>query len=296
MYAKLVPVLLAKLDSVVLRGLLDVGERELAIGVRRVGHLVEARDGVTHVPRIGHRFLTLFRKGVDAGGQIAAHGQPAVLFVGLPSCSHEDFLTRLSDKSNFDAGLIGASRRPQYHARMPAAALIAALAGHLNTWPCTAGQARVPATCGTYSVYENRAAHTGRTLELSFVVIRAQHPTDHAVAWNPGGPGASSTAAADAIADGGFARELGMLRDRYDVLLLDNRGTGKSAPQQCDLSPMDRPAPYFMQLWPDTLLRDCRAKLARGADLSLYTTSIAADDLNDVRGALGYPQLVLDGG
>ncbi len=179
---------------------------------------------------------------------------------------------------------------------MLASALIAALSGHLHTWPCTAGQARVPSTCGTYTVYEDRAAGAGRTIELHFIVVRAEHPSNRAIAWNPGGPGASSTAAANDIADGAFPRELSSLRDRYDVLLLDNRGTGESAPQLCDFAPADRPALYFMDLWPDALVRSCRAKLARTANLSLYTTSMAADDLDDVRAALGYPQLVLDGG
>lgn len=179
---------------------------------------------------------------------------------------------------------------------MLAAVLIAALSGHLHTWPCATGQARVPSTCGTYTVYENRAAGSGRTIELGFIVIRAKHPSNHAIAWNPGGPGASSTASANDIADGAFPRELSALRDGYDVLLLDNRGTGKSAPQLCDFAPVDGPELYFMHLWPDALVRGCRAKLARTANLSLYTTSIAADDLDDVRAALGYPQLVLDGG
>ncbi len=179
---------------------------------------------------------------------------------------------------------------------MLANALIVALSGHLHAWPCTAGRARVPSTCGIYTVYEDRAARSGRTIELHFIVIKAEHPSHHAIAWNPGGPGASSTASADAVADGGFPRELSALRDRYDVLLVDNRGTGKSAPQLCDFAPFDRPAPYFLDVWPDALVRSCRAKLARTANLSLYTTSIAADDLDDLRAALGYPQLVLDGG
>jgi len=179
---------------------------------------------------------------------------------------------------------------------MLATVVIAALAGHLRTWPCTAGEARVPSTCGTYAVYENRAARSGRTIELSFIVIKAEHPSHHAIAWNPGGPGASSTAIADAVADGGAPRELSAVRDRYDILLVDNRGTGKSAPQLCDFAPVDRAALYFLHLWPAELVRGCRAKLARTANLSLYTTSIAADDLDELRAALGYPQLVLDGG
>jgi pimeloyl-ACP methyl ester carboxylesterase len=166
----------------------------------------------------------------------------------------------------------------------------------LHTWQCTAGNTRVPSTCGTYAVYENRAAGSGRTIDLKFIVIRAKHPSNLAVAWNPGGPGASATANSTDIADGNFARELSALRERYDVLLLDNRGTGGSAPQLCDFAPLHSPQGYFLALWPDALVRNCRAKLAAHADLSLYATSIAADDLDDVRGALGYSKLVLDGG
>jgi pimeloyl-ACP methyl ester carboxylesterase len=168
--------------------------------------------------------------------------------------------------------------------------------GRLHTWPCTVGKAKLPSTCGTYAVYEDRAAGSGRTIELKFIVIKGERGSNRAIAWNPGGPGASSTAAAGDIADGDYSKELRTLRDRYDILLVDNRGTGGSAPQQCDFAPIGRSELYFMQLWPDELVARCRAMLARDANLSLYTTSIAADDLDDLRAALGYQKLVLDGG
>ena len=173
--------------------------------------------------------------------------------------------------------------------------MLAAVSLALHTWSCTAGKAKLPATCGTYTVYENRAAASGRKIALKFIIIKAAHDSKRAIAWNPGGPGASSTAFAGPIADGGVSGELRTLRDRYDILLVDNRGTGGSAPQQCDFSPADRPALYFRQIFPDELVKSCRSRLARGADLSLYATPIAADDLNDLRRALGYPKLVLDG-
>lgn len=179
---------------------------------------------------------------------------------------------------------------------MLAAAMVAALAGGLHTAPCTVGKAALPAVCGTYTVYENRIAESGRTIDLKFVVIKAKHQTNRAIAFNPGGPGASAVDDAPGIADGDFRRELLALRDEYDVLLLDNRGTGGSAPQQCGLTPPDSPQLYFAQLWPDELLNACRARLARNANLSLYTSDIAADDLDDLRAALGYSKLVLDGG
>jgi len=172
----------------------------------------------------------------------------------------------------------------------------ATIAGALHMHACTAGKARLPSICGTLRVYENRAAAAGRTIGLKFVVIKAAHPPGRALAWNPGGPGASATTDADAIADGTYFKPLSELRDRYDILLVDNRGTGGSAPQECDLAPPAEPQLYFKQLWPDARLESCRARLARTADLSLYTTSVAADDLNELRAALGYRRLVLVGG
>jgi pimeloyl-ACP methyl ester carboxylesterase len=79
-------------------------------------------------------------------------------------------------------------------------------------------------------------------------------------------------------------------------LLVDNRGTGESALQQCNFAPPAHPELYFRQIWPDTVVRACRGRLAANANLSLYGTSVAADDLDDVRAALGYPKLVLNGG
>jgi pimeloyl-ACP methyl ester carboxylesterase len=162
----------------------------------------------------------------------------------------------------------------------------------LQTKPCTIGDSRATAICGTLTVYEDRAAKAGRSLLIHFIVIKAKHSTNRAIAFNPGGPGASAIEAAPDFADGDF----GMLRDRHDILLVDNRGTGESAPQQCDFAPQAHPELYFMQLWPDSLVKACRDRLAAHANLSLYSTSVAADDLDDVRAALGYEKLALFGG
>lgn len=164
----------------------------------------------------------------------------------------------------------------------------------LKTTPCRIGQTHAAATCGTLTVYEDRAAGSGRTIEIHFVDITARHPSQRAIVYNPGGPGASSIANAEGFADA-TTGAIATLRDQYDILLVDNRGTGESAPQQCNFSPAGRPELYFRQVWPDELVRSCRERLAAHANLSLYTTDIAADDLDDVRAALGYPKLVLLG-
>jgi pimeloyl-ACP methyl ester carboxylesterase len=166
----------------------------------------------------------------------------------------------------------------------------------LHEASCRVGKKKLAAICGTYTVYEDRDAGTGRTIALKFILVEAVDRTNRAIAFNPGGPGASATEAAGPIADGEILKSFSTLRDRYDLLFVDNRGTGGSAPQQCDFSPAAQPQLYFHQIWPGDRVRECRAKLARHANLNLYTTPIAVEDLNDLRGALGYPKLVLYGG
>jgi pimeloyl-ACP methyl ester carboxylesterase len=170
-----------------------------------------------------------------------------------------------------------------------------ATAAPLQTSPCRIGQSRAAAICGTLTVFEDRAAGAGRTIGIHFIVIEAKHRTHHAIVFNPGGPGASATAQAADFADA-TEGALATLRDSYDLLLVDNRGTGKSAPQDCNFSPADHPELYFRQLWPDAIVQACHDLLAAQANLSLYSTSAASDDLDDVRAALGYPRLVLLGG
>lgn len=160
---------------------------------------------------------------------------------------------------------------------------------------CAIGTEKYSARCGTFTVYEDRASSSGRTIALPVVVLPAKHPTHRAIFWNPGGPGASATQIAPFIAAGLFAKELTQLRERYDIVLVDNRGIGGSKPQQCDTAPPEHPEYYFLQLWPDALLSACRERLSADANLSLYTSSLAADDMDDIRAALGYRRVVLDG-
>lgn len=166
----------------------------------------------------------------------------------------------------------------------------------LNFAKCNVGSKKVSARCGTFTVYEDRAAASGRTVAIPLIVIPAEYPTHRAIFWNPGGPGGGAVDAAGAIADGFAAPELMNLHAHYDIVLANNRGVGGANAQQCDLSPPAHPESYFLQMWPDALLKACRERLAANANLSLYSSSISADDLDDMRAALGYPKIVLDGG
>ncbi|HEV2289531.1 MAG TPA: alpha/beta fold hydrolase [Candidatus Acidoferrales bacterium] len=161
---------------------------------------------------------------------------------------------------------------------------------------CTVGSKKVPARCGTFTVYEDRAAKSGRTVAIPLVVIPAEHPMHRAIFWNPGGPGEGAVDSAGDIADGSEEKELMKLHEHYDIVLANNRGVGGPHAQHCDLYPPAHPEYYFLQNWPDVSLKACRDRLAVNANLSLYTSSISADDLDDIRAALGYPKIVLDGG
>src|SRR6185436_8567369 len=133
----------------------------------------------------------------------------------------------------------------------------------------------------------------GRKIELRVVVLPALGPD---AAPDPmfefaGGPGAS---ASNEVRGWAEQREL---RAHRDVVLVDQRGTGGSHRLDCKIprDPGDVQA-YFEPSLPVAEVRRCRTELDAIADLSQYTTSIAADDLDEVRAWLGYDKINLQGG
>jgi pimeloyl-ACP methyl ester carboxylesterase len=154
--------------------------------------------------------------------------------------------------------------------------------------PCTVGS--LPnALCGTLSVYENRAAATGRQINLRMTVIPASGTDRRAdpIFYLAGGPGG---AASDDIP---FAMQLlGGLNGQRDLVFVDQRGTGNSHKLTCST------APVGVSPGGDALaaadLQECLAGL--DGDPAAYTTAWGMDDLDDVRIALGYDQINLYGG
>ncbi|HLP43408.1 MAG TPA: alpha/beta fold hydrolase, partial [Fibrobacteria bacterium] len=82
-------------------------------------------------------------------------------------------------------------------------------------------------------------------------------------------------------------------RDR-DIVLVDQRGTGGSAPLACELDEDDltNGDPALVP----ALARRCLDSLqGAGRDVRPYTTSVAVQDLDRVRAALGYERINLYG-
>lgn len=150
------------------------------------------------------------------------------------------------------------------------------------------------AKCGSFTVSENRAAGSGRTIQLRVVVLPATGP-DRApdpVFFIAGGPGSSIVDQAI-----GIARDPSRLRERRDLVLVDQRGTGGSHPIDCPFyGPPDSLQSFLGDFMPLAAVRACRQAFAATTDLTQYTTTIAVGDLDEVRTALGAEQVNLNGG
>ncbi|HEX8905831.1 MAG TPA: alpha/beta hydrolase [Longimicrobiaceae bacterium] len=179
----------------------------------------------------------------------------------------------------------------------PAAALLAVLLARpaaaqsgVRTEPCTLPGA-IQARCGTLEVWENRAARSGRKIGIRFAVLPASGTaTRDPVVPIPGGPGQATIETAPAYAD-----ELKELRDTRDILLVDLRGTGGSNLLKCEMYG-PAPADFLGAFYPAERVRRCAEEWRGKADLSQYDNDATADDLDEVRAALGYERLNLYGG
>ncbi|HEX6730812.1 MAG TPA: alpha/beta fold hydrolase, partial [Pyrinomonadaceae bacterium] len=159
--------------------------------------------------------------------------------------------------------------------------------------PCYVKGVEGKAQCGTLEVYENRDAKKGRKISLNVLVLTAtgNEPSPDPLFYIPGGPGSSATEDAP-----GIARQFAKIRERRDLVFLDQRGTGNSHALNCKFFDANDPQSYFGYFFPLEDVKRCREELEKQADLTMYTTAIAMDDLDDVRAALGYQQINVFGG
>ncbi|MEO8466883.1 MAG: alpha/beta fold hydrolase [Gammaproteobacteria bacterium] len=146
----------------------------------------------------------------------------------------------------------------------------------------------VPATfarCGTLAVPENPARPAGPTIEIFVARVAALSATPKLdpLLLIAGGPG-QSTVDFYLQLRGAFEQAR---RDR-DIVLVDQRGTGRSADGFTCTTPEDL---ALDTAGPEALTRvidDCQAALKH--DSRFYTTSVAVQDLDRVRAALGIAQ------
>ena len=162
----------------------------------------------------------------------------------------------------------------------------------LELQPCGVAGVTKDALCAQYEVYEDRAKNAGRKIKLYVMVLPAlvDKPAPDPIFYLLGGPGGAATSAAT-------SSFMPRLRRTRDVVLVDQRGTGKSNQLQCNFrGESNDMRGYFVERVTPESVRACRAELEKIADLRLYTTTIAMADLDDVRAALGYDKINVFGG
>jgi len=149
------------------------------------------------------------------------------------------------------------------------------------------------AKCGTLEVYEDRAARKGRKINLNIIVLPATSAPREPdpLFYFAGGPGSAATEDA-----GGIAQAFPRIREHRDLVFVDQRGTGNSNPLNCEFYNANDLQSYLGYFFPLDDVRKCRTQLEPKADLKLYTTTIAMDDIDDARAALGYERINLLGG
>ncbi len=152
------------------------------------------------------------------------------------------------------------------------------------------GPVSVDAECATLILAENPSEPDGKTIELFVARIPARNanPEPDPFTVIQGGPGGSSV---DLYISqrGAFAE----IRNRRDILLVDQRGTGRSNKLSCPVPDAETMASTIEPEAMRRLAEECLPTLS--GDPRYYTTSIAVQDLDAVREAAGYEQLNIYG-
>jgi pimeloyl-ACP methyl ester carboxylesterase len=149
------------------------------------------------------------------------------------------------------------------------------------------------ARCGWLEVPENPNHPVTHRLRICVAVIPATNAKSlpDPIVILMGGPGEDAISAA-AI----YAEQFTKLRQDRDLLLVDQRGTGRSGALNCALFSAQEPAASLRDVFPPAAVERCEQNLRVRADLTQYTYDRFANDLERVRQALGYGPLNLFAG
>ena len=147
----------------------------------------------------------------------------------------------------------------------------------------------VPVDFGTLYVPENRNDPNGKLIGIVFLRMKSTSKNPGPpIIYLEGGPGVSGINSAL----GNLFHLFMALRDVGDVIVPDQRGSGRSNRLTCSGSTQDllgvnlKRDAFFTQIEQDS--RNCVQSLtAKGVDLSAYNTNENADDIDALRKALG---------
>ncbi len=160
---------------------------------------------------------------------------------------------------------------------------------------CRIAGIRHEVRCGSLRRPLDPAQATKRQIDIHFAVIPAlsRRKLPDPVFFLAGGPGQSAIALAPMVMP-----LLTRLNNRRDIVFVDQRGTGRSAPLDCPDDAQTSLAKQMDAQEREARLRDCLVKLQAlpYGDLRYFSTHLAMQDLEAVRVALAATQINLVGG
>lgn len=152
---------------------------------------------------------------------------------------------------------------------------------------------------GHLIVKENRNSPKSNLIELAFIRLKSTaEKSGYPVVYLDGGPGSSAIGLARVPE---YMRAFQKLREVGDVILLDQRGVGRSKPNLTRISTESLPTDVFATKESGLRAFNERAKSAidyyrsQGVDVLAYNTIESAHDVDDLRKALGAEKLNLVG-
>ncbi len=152
-------------------------------------------------------------------------------------------------------------------------------------------QSSISARCGILAVYEDQTQKTGRKIDLYIAVVPAvsKNPEPDPLFLLAGGPGQAATETFPPLSS-----ILERLHQNRAIVMVDQRGTGKSNPLRCPTTAESGETPAITT--PEQQIENLKGCVAKiGADTRLYTTAATVEDLDQVRAALGYEKVNLVG-
>lgn len=150
--------------------------------------------------------------------------------------------------------------------------------------PCKDAKPAKGLLCGKLRLPYERADPSLGEIPIAFAVrprTDIDSPSEGAIVAVEGGPGYGSIGSAR-----GYINTFGDLLDHRELILVDARGTGRSKPIDCPDMQSGRDTS-------DVGMAACAEQL--GDRFDSYRTAAAADDINDVRAALGYDEVEMYG-
>lgn len=152
------------------------------------------------------------------------------------------------------------------------------------------GAREITAQCATLLRPEDPSQPDGKTIELFVTKLasRASKPAADALTLIQGGPGGSSV---EMLV--GYAQLINGILGERDIIVIDQRGTGRSKPLNCATPANGALFEEFDQKELMRAAQECADQL--NANPRFYTSSIAVQDLETLRKVAGYKQLTIYG-